>query len=462
MMRPAPIRIAAALLGLLLAAGPAAAAPITEYPLPSPGLKPWSIAVDGQGQVWFTLDGPRAIGRLDPTTGGFTQYPAAPGALPYTLKFQGSTLWYTDFELESRDHPGRVIRFDPKTGGTPYALPDPKAGPTVMDLDDQGGLWISEMLSGHLIRLNTQTGAFDPEWQAPATDIVSGQRLPYGQVQDAKGQRWVAESGTNRLIRIGPGDAFQAYTLPDRFWVPSAIALAPNGLIWIAGHATSSVGAFDPATGKTTLWALHTTETGGAASPSDVRIGKNGEVWVMEHSGNRLARILPAEQTVVEYPLPHANEDAQWIAVDAAGNVWYAGRQTGHIGKIGADAPYFTVKAQLATTVRAGGQITGTVTATPHGDLPQSYTYELSHAPQGMTATFDATGHFTLKVDRSQVDPGEYRVLLGVRTDTVMAAAPVTITVKPGLLAQYGWLLAMGAVVIVGGGLIIFLRRRTR
>src|ERR1700681_2666337 len=55
-------------------ADPAADVEIRLHPIPTPDAKPYIIVVGPDGALWFCESGTAKIGRLDPSTGGFTEF----------------------------------------------------------------------------------------------------------------------------------------------------------------------------------------------------------------------------------------------------------------------------------------------------------------------------------------------------------------------------------------------------
>src|SRR5438128_1619176 len=83
-----------------------------EFPLKTPGSGPHGLAADAAGNIWFTATSKGYIGKLNPSTGEITEYRMPEGAdSPHTPVFdQQGILWFTTAESNV------VGRLDPKTG----------------------------------------------------------------------------------------------------------------------------------------------------------------------------------------------------------------------------------------------------------------------------------------------------------------------------------------------------------
>jgi virginiamycin B lyase len=86
---------------------------IREYPLPDPASRPRRIAITSDDLVWYTDFSRGYLGRLDPATGAVNEWPSpsGPKSEPYGVSAINDVIWYS----ESGSTPNTVVRFDPKT-----------------------------------------------------------------------------------------------------------------------------------------------------------------------------------------------------------------------------------------------------------------------------------------------------------------------------------------------------------
>ena len=70
--------------------------------------------------------------------------------------------------------------------------------------------------------------------------------------------------------------------------------------LWFAEYGSNGVGMFDPKTEKITEWKKPLEWE----SPYDVVADRNGQVWEVNESSDRLGRLDPKTGEWVNYPLP--------------------------------------------------------------------------------------------------------------------------------------------------------------
>ena len=86
---------------------------IREYVLPNAASRPRRISVTSDDVLWYADFSRGYLGRLDPRTGNATEFasPSGPKSQPYGMSVINDVVWYS----EAGTSPGTVVRFDPKT-----------------------------------------------------------------------------------------------------------------------------------------------------------------------------------------------------------------------------------------------------------------------------------------------------------------------------------------------------------
>src|SRR5439155_1312570 len=86
---------------------------IREYPLPDSASRPRRITITRDDVIWYSDFSRGYLGRLDPATGKVTEWPSpsGPKSEPYGISAINDVIWYS----ESGATPNTVVRFDPKT-----------------------------------------------------------------------------------------------------------------------------------------------------------------------------------------------------------------------------------------------------------------------------------------------------------------------------------------------------------
>ena len=115
---------------------------IQEWAVPTKGAHPHDPAVGADGALWFTEQMVNKIGRLDPKTGEFKEYPLATdkNSGPHGLVAdKDGNIWFT------ANFGWYIGKLDPKAGKvTEYKMPSEKADdPHTAVFDGRGVLWFT-------------------------------------------------------------------------------------------------------------------------------------------------------------------------------------------------------------------------------------------------------------------------------------------------------------------------------
>jgi virginiamycin B lyase len=169
---------------------------ITEWAVPTKGAHPHDPAVGADGALWFTEQMTNKIGRLDPKSGAFKEYPlkledSGPHGL---VSDREGNIWFTG------NFKGYIGKLDPKTGAvTEYKIPDPKGeDPHTAVFDGQGTLWFTLQVANMVGRLDPRSGKIELK-KAPTADSH-----PYGIAISSKGIPIFCEFATNKMAKIDP------------------------------------------------------------------------------------------------------------------------------------------------------------------------------------------------------------------------------------------------------------------
>ena len=129
--------------------------------------------------LWFTEQMTNKIGRLDPKSGAFKEYPlkledSGPHGL---VSDREGNIWFTG------NFKGYIGKLDPKTGAvTEYKIPDRSGDdPHTAVFDGQGMLWFTLQVANVVGRLDPRTGKIDLK-KAPTAESH-----PYGIAINSKG-----------------------------------------------------------------------------------------------------------------------------------------------------------------------------------------------------------------------------------------------------------------------------------
>jgi virginiamycin B lyase len=241
---------------------------IREIPLGT-GSAPHGVIVGPDGSPWLTDGGLNAIVRVDHDSLAVKTYPLpadAPAANLNTAAFDGKgVLWFTG-------QSGIYGRLDPRTGGM-TVWPAPRGrGPYGITATPDGGIFYASLAGHHIARIDITTGVATVI--EPPTPNQGARRV----WSDSRGRIWVSEWGSGQVSMHDPKTgAWQAWKLPGERPLPYAVYVDADDKVWLSDWRANAMVRFDPATERFDSFPL-------ARSGANVRqiLGRPGEVWIPE------------------------------------------------------------------------------------------------------------------------------------------------------------------------------------
>ncbi len=236
----------------------------------------------------------------------------------------------------------RVLHSSPLSGPTPvvttrtakmrfYPFP-PVANLMQPSVDAQGNVWVGEMGTGYLARLNTHTGGITT-WLPPQSrnGIMTT-------TVDRQGNVWFVEQGANYLGRFDPGrQTFRIFplgTVDGRPMGPQSLQFDTSGRLWFTATVGGRIGRLDPATGTIQSWPLPAPTAGIPALPFSLAVTPTGQVWFGLLSGGAVGVLDPRTGQVTLVRLADAQAQIFSMASDDRGHIWFTGIASGTFGRI--------------------------------------------------------------------------------------------------------------------------------
>jgi virginiamycin B lyase len=202
---------------------------VTRYPLPKdrPDANLNTAVFDKQGHLWFT--GQSGIyGELDPKLSSMRVFDAPGGRGPYGICVTpGGSLYFASL---AGSYIGRI---DPVSGAAQVIKPPTSnQGARRVWSDSKGRVWVSEWNVG-------KVGVFDPltqrwrEWRLPGDDPHA-----YAIFVDSQDIVWLSDWGANALVRFEPrAERFDVFPLP-RPHANVRQMMGRAGEVWLAESGT--------------------------------------------------------------------------------------------------------------------------------------------------------------------------------------------------------------------------------
>lgn len=222
-------------------------------------------------------------------------------------------LYISDYQLPAvvtvSSATGNYTRYQFNSYATPFLTPS-DAKP-----DSSGAIWWSDYYSsfGKIVPAGNQAFYWD----------LSGFSLkPGGFAFDSSGRLWFTQPGRTRLLRFNPTTNELC-----QFEVGGGgnYLIAYGGYLWIGDSYDRHILRFDPATNQLRSWAL----PWGSAVPEGLAFDGDGQLWWADRGQGKLGRLSPGTNQAVVYGL---TAGAQPLAVVPAIEViWYTDL-SGYIG----------------------------------------------------------------------------------------------------------------------------------
>jgi virginiamycin B lyase len=298
---------------------------IQEWDVPTKGAHPHDPAVAPDGSLWFTEQMVSKLGRLDPATGKFKEYPLKgenDGPHGLVADREGN-IWYTG------NFAAHIGKLNPRSGEvTQYKMPKEKAeDPHTPVFDAQGILWFTVQVGNMVGRLDPKTGKVDLV-AAPTKDA-----RPYGIQVNSKGVPFFCEFGTNKMAKIDPKTMkITEYRLAESVR-PRRMAIAADDKVYFTDYQKGHLGRLDPATGEAKMW----DSPGGAGSdPYGIVITPDGMVWYSESgvTPNTLIRFNPKTEEFAGATIPSGGGTVRNMAVTTDGRIYLACSGVNKVGVV--------------------------------------------------------------------------------------------------------------------------------
>lgn len=302
-------------------------ATIEEWTVPTKGAHPHDPAVGPDGSLWFTEQMTNKLGRLDPKTGQFKEYPLTesenPGPHGLVADRDGN-IWFT------ANFGGYIGKLDPSTGKvTVFPMPDKKADdPHSLVFDSKGILWFT-VQGGNMV------GKLDPaSGQVTLKQVSTENALPYGIQVLKRGFPVFCELGANKIGVVHPDTLnIQEYLLPAAVRPRRLAIAADDQTVYFTDFVGGNLGKLDVSAGAVTLYA---SPGGPHSNPYGIAITPDGMVWYSE-SGvkpNTIVRFDPQTQTFARIDIPSGGGVVRNMAATPDGRIYIACSGVDRVGVV--------------------------------------------------------------------------------------------------------------------------------
>ncbi len=210
------------------------------------------------------------------------------------------------------------------------SMPTSRAGLMQPAVDAQGNIWVGEMVTNQLARIDPKTGQVT-EWTPPG-----GKYNIMATAIDRQGDVWFTEQAANYIGRFDPTtQTFKTYPLDTAIgprMAPQDLAFDANGTLWFT-LLGGRIGRLDPATGAMQSWPAPVPQGATRSYPFSLSVTPGG-VWFGYLNGGAVGRLDPVTGKVTLMPLANRQAAVYAMAADASGRIWFTEMQPAILGSI--------------------------------------------------------------------------------------------------------------------------------
>ncbi len=331
---------------------------ITEFPLPTNNGGPGDVEAGPDGNIWFVE--PTGLGRL--TVGGagagtinqFSLNLSASSSPAFLDSGPDGNLWFTD---TGANLIGRVNTSGVLTGA--FSLGQVNVGLNGITAGPDGAMWFLEGNTNAMGRITTG-----------GTITRTNMNLPSG--ANPFEVYWSGVGGDNFLLftqngndGIGLFDTSQPVgsrfrgTIPTTpGGAPTGLTRTPDGALYFTEGGTNTIGKIAAGTNFTVAFA---TPTAGS-TPLSIVVGSDGNLWFTEGTADKIGRMTTSGQ-FTEFAVPKRGAFPSAIAAGPDGALWFAQNGSNTIGRISTAGVTTSFPIPTSTNTTQG------ITAGPDGNL---------------------------------------------------------------------------------------------
>jgi len=265
----------------------------------------WAIKPDGKGNIWFTDEKQNAVWKYIESSQTFDMYkvPTAPKAFdttyPVSLDFDlNGNIYFVGIRSTSLWF-GEVAKMRNGTSNGISAIPMPvdkfsgidptliSTGSLVVD-NDRNAVWVSMLAfqkRGEILRYDMGTKTFK------VFDMPEELASPVGLVVDNSGNLWITDHGTSIFYKLDTS------TGNITKFVTSKASPRIFGIGSVGSNTTSNSNIN-----------INNAPAGAYTLPYWIQKSGDGSLWFNEHTGNKIAKFDPINNTMIEYWIPTQNK----------------------------------------------------------------------------------------------------------------------------------------------------------
>lgn len=196
------------------------------------------------------------------------------------------------------------------------------AGSVILDIDDSGNIWFTDIRSASIGSLDVQTGQFNLVPIPESLWNTEGVPIPVWLHAGSDGSIWVSIPNKNSVLEYDPiSGIFEVHTAPTVDSAPLAVIEDSYGDIWFTAQSGQSITRIDRDAGTIKEIELNSP----LQSAETITFGTDGNAWISEHrEGGGIARVELSSGSVERILAPDEKALANSVSFDRHQNVWFA------------------------------------------------------------------------------------------------------------------------------------------
>ena len=246
---------------------------------------PHGVAIDGDDNVWISLEATSAIAKFEPKTETFKFYPTQnwdQNSAFAAVDKKRKRAWVGGDFFGDAAHMVDIPTGEVKT----VALGTDGIIPYGMNLDKDGNVYVAAIHEGALYRIDAETFEVKKYW--PPTDFSGIHRM----CGDSKGRMWLSLSASMKLGMWDPKtEKITEYDLPMEYGHPYGCAVDQDDTVWYTDFFSMFVAGFDSDTKTYTVYPQPS--EGPRADVRSVAVGPNGNIWFTDIRYNKVTKLDP-------------------------------------------------------------------------------------------------------------------------------------------------------------------------
>ncbi len=212
-------------------------------------------------------------------------------------------------------------------------------------VDNSNNIWLTVSSTGEVLKLDTSKKTFQ-------SIKLPDNSVPLGiSIDQSTGQVWVAESGSGKIANIDPT---QNYKITEYSPFNSTLASPTTILfdsvtkqVFVSEHDGKGVSAFDPL-----LKTFKKYNTDPQGLPFGIVFDANHDLWLAQHTLNKIAVIDPRTGKNTEFDIPSPSSFTQWVTSDSQGDIIIAEQRANALGILVTSLkPGFVENTETSTTL---------------------------------------------------------------------------------------------------------------